>query len=196
MNCGKGVLTIARETNALHGCVKKFWEVNKPRFACVSLGKCRFWLISFDVPFCLKRNLEGNIVSLIAGTYPNFKKFYTSEVEKSPKNYLSLRKRRQKRVCLPPLLITEEIRKMRAQIFFELRERCISLFRPEKVTRKCSKNFWPNCGCRCARHVGWSLCLTLQLSHLLLQNINPESVAHFSHQLGNMLTSLLMSQTV
>jgi len=64
---------------------------DKPRFACVFLGKCRFWLISFDGPFCLKRNLEGNIVSWIAGTYPNFKKFYTSEVEKSPKNHLSLR---------------------------------------------------------------------------------------------------------
>ena len=80
---------IARQTNALHHCVKKFVEVNKPRFACVSLGKCRFWLISFDVPFCLKRNLEGNIVSWIAGTYPNFKRFYTSEVEKSKKPHFS-----------------------------------------------------------------------------------------------------------
>ena len=105
--------------NSLHRCVKKFMEVNKPRFACVSLGKCRFWLISFDVPFWLKRNLEGNIVSLVAGTYPNFKKFYTSENEKSPENHLSLRKRKQKRIWLPPLLKTEESRKyVRAYIFW------------------------------------------------------------------------------
>ena len=31
------------------------------------------------------------------------KKFYTTEVEKNPKNHLSLSKRRQKWICLPPV---------------------------------------------------------------------------------------------
>ena len=42
-------------------------EVNKPRFACVSLGKASFCLISFDAQLCLKRKKAG-IVSWIVKT--------------------------------------------------------------------------------------------------------------------------------
>ena len=99
-----------RDKVALHRCVKKFWEVRTTRFAWVSLGKVSFCLISFDAWFCLKRNLEGSIVLWIVRTYLSLKKFYTTEVEKNPKNHLSLSKRRQKRLCLPLVLETVESR--------------------------------------------------------------------------------------
>ena len=106
-----------REKCALHRCVKKFQEVNKTRFAYVSLGKVSFCLISFDAQLCLKRNLEGNIVPWIVKTYSSLKKFYTMEVEKNRKNHLSLSKRRQKRLCLPPVQETMESQRLCARIF-------------------------------------------------------------------------------
>ena len=81
-------------------CQKVLGGKNNP-FACISLGKVSFCLISFDAQLCLKRNLEGGIVSWIVRTYLSLRKFYTTEVEKNPKNHLSLSKRRQKRLCLP-----------------------------------------------------------------------------------------------
>ena len=89
---------------------KKFWKVNGPCFACVSLEKASFCLISFDAQLCLKRNFEGDIVPWKVKTYLSLKKFYTIEVEKSPENHLSLSKRRQKRLCLPPEQETVESR--------------------------------------------------------------------------------------
>ena len=62
-----------------------------------------FCLISFDAQFYSKQKLEGNIVLWIVETYLNLKKIYTIEVEKSPENHLSLSKRKQKWVCLPPV---------------------------------------------------------------------------------------------
>ena len=109
---------------------KTFGKVSIPCFACISLGKVSFCLISFDARFCLKRNSEVDIVSWIVKTYSNLEKLYTLEVEKSPENHLSLCKRRQIRVCLSPVLETIEsmdidMQDKRAQTFFKLRERCI-----------------------------------------------------------------------
>ena len=101
---------ITRERVHSTRCVKNLREVIKPVFACVCLGKVSFWLISFDAQLCFKRNLEGNIVPWIVKTYSSLKKFYTMEVEKSPKNHLSPSKRRQKRLCLPLVQETMESR--------------------------------------------------------------------------------------
>ena len=74
----------------------------------------------------MKRNLEGNILSWIAGTYPNFKQFYTSEVEKSLKNHLSLKGNAGKNEFVYlPYSKRRRAENMWAQIIFELQERCI-----------------------------------------------------------------------
>ena len=90
---GGDLVTLVMSTKRMHSitlCQKVLGgKQTPPALPAFPLGICSFLLIAFDAPFCSKRNLKGNIVSWIARTYP-------TEVKKSPKNHLSLRKRRQK----------------------------------------------------------------------------------------------------
>ena len=45
-------------------CVKKFFEVEQLRFACVSIGEFSFWPISFEDQIYFERNLAGSLTTL------------------------------------------------------------------------------------------------------------------------------------
>ena len=128
---------------------------DQTRFCLRLLRESQFLAYIFDAQLCLKRNLEGNIVPWIVKTYSSLKKFYTIEVEKSPKNHLSPSKRRQKRLfissprnngeqrsvgfCFFQSLILRSARFLIVRFRLVTKSRGISIF--EKSTNLFSRDF-------------------------------------------------------
>ena len=103
-------------------------------FACVCLGKVSFWLISFDAQLCLKKNLEGNIVTMDGKNIHKFEKipYIQRKLRKIEKTTFL-----QANAGKNGFVYLESKKPWRAEIvhvhiFFELRERCIATILSKK----------------------------------------------------------------